>query len=298
MGGQKKRKGLGNLGVDILLSTPVETTPAPKEDNDKSGLNYIPVDLVDRSPYQPRQTISEEGLSELAASIKSQGLIQPIVVRKIVDRYELIAGERRWRAAQRAGLQEIPAVIQQVDDQAAAAMALIENLQRENLNPIEEAYAMSNLTKEFDWTHQEVADAIGKARATVSNLLRLLDLPSEVRESIKNDQLTMGHARALLSLTRDQQLQATQLIVAKNLSVRQTEQLVKSLLSGKSTDSRSKQTKKDPNIQNLENNLADILGTSVVIKQGASAKKGRIEIQYNSLDELDGILRKIGALEN
>ena len=295
MGSQKKRKGLGNLGVDILLSTPVETTPEPDKAADKSGLNYIPVDLVDRSPYQPRQTMSEEGLTELADSIKSQGLIQPIVVRKVVDRYELIAGERRWRAAQRAGLQEIPAVIQQVDDQAAAAMALIENLQRENLNPIEEAYAMSNLTKEFDWTHQEVADAIGKARATVSNLLRLLELPSDVRELIKNNQLTMGHARALLALSKDQQLQASQLITTKNLSVRQTEQLVRSLLSGKSFAKNKSQAKKDPNIQNLENNLADVLGAAVVIKQSASAKKGRIEIQYNSLDELDGILRKIGA---
>ncbi len=297
MGNQKKRKGLGSLGVDILLSTPVETTPEPTKDTQNSGLNYLPVDLVDRSPYQPRQTMSEEGLEELADSIKSQGLIQPIVVRKIVDRYELIAGERRWRAAQRAGLQEIPAVIQQVDDQAAAAMALIENLQRENLNPIEEAFAMSNLTKEFDWTHQEVADAIGKARATVSNLLRLLELPAEVRELIKNGQLTMGHARALLTLSKDQQLQASQAIVAKNLSVRQTEQLVRSFLSGKSSSKETINAKKDPNLQNLENKIADILGASVKIKQGANAKKGRIEIQYNNLDELDGILGKIGASE-
>ena len=293
MGGQKKRKGLGNLGVDILLSTPVETTPAPKEDNNKSGLNYIPIDLVDRSPYQPRQTISEEGLSELAASIKSQGLIQPIVVRKIVDRYELIAGERRWRAAQQAGLQDIPAVIQQVDDQAAAAMALIENLQRENLNPIEEAYAMSNLTKEFNWTHQEVAEALGKARATVSNMLRLLELPSEVRELIKQGQLSMGHARALLSLPSNQQARMAQSVVTKSLSVRQCEQAIRKLLKG--DDAPTKSTKIDPNIQNLENVIADTLGAAVTIKQAANAKKGKIEIQYNDLDELDGILRKIGA---
>ena len=295
MSSQKKRKGLGNLGVDILLSTPVETVPATQTETGKSGLDYIPVDLVDRSPYQPRQTMSEEGLMELADSIRSQGLIQPIVVRKIVDRYELIAGERRWRAAQRAGLQEIPAVIQQVDDQAAAAMALIENLQRENLNPIEEAFAVSNLTKEFDWTHQEVADAIGKARATVSNLIRLLELPADVRELIKNNQLSMGHARALLALPKDQQALISQSVVSKDLSVRQTEQLVKNLMSGKSTAVSKKDTKKDPNIQNLENNLADILGAAVAIKQGANSKKGRIEIQYNDLDELDGILRKMGA---
>ncbi len=173
----------------------------------------------------------------------------------------------------------------------------IENLQRENLNPIEEAFAMSNLTKEFDWTHQEVADAIGKARATVSNLLRLLELPAEVRELIKNGQLTMGHARALLTLSKDQQLQASQAIVAKNLSVRQTEQLVRSLLSGKSSSKETINAKKDPTLQNLENKIADILGASVKIKQGANAKKGRIEIQYNNLDELDGILGKIGASE-
>ena len=160
MGSQKKRKGLGNLGVDILLSTPAKTVPTEANKvKVSSGLDYIPIDLVDRSPYQPRQSMSEEALTELADSIRSQGLIQPIVVRKTVDRYELIAGERRWRAAQQVGLQEIPAVIKQVDDQSAASMALIENLQRENLNPIEEAFAVSNLTKEFDWTHQEVADA-------------------------------------------------------------------------------------------------------------------------------------------
>ena len=240
MANQKKRKGLGNLGVDILLSTPVESVPAEQKESKNTGLNYIPVDLVDRSPYQPRQTMSEEGLMELADSIRSQGLIQPIVVRKMVDRYELIAGERRWRAAQRAGLQEIPAVIQQVDDQAAAAMALIENLQRENLNPIEEAFAMSNLTKEFDWTHQEVADAIGKARATVTNLLRLLDLPADVRELIKNDQITMGHARAILTLPNDLQTQASHTIITKSLSVRQTEQLVRHLLSGKASKGDNK----------------------------------------------------------
>ena len=181
MSGQKKRKGLGNLGVDILLSTPAEVVPAKSENKSATGLDYIPVDLVDRSPYQPRQTIMEEGLTELADSIRSQGLIQPIVVRKTAKRYELIAGERRWRAAQKAGLEDIPAVIKEVNDESAAAMALIENLQREDLNPIEEAFAISNLTKQFDWTHQEVADVLGKARATVSNMLRLLELPNEVR---------------------------------------------------------------------------------------------------------------------
>ncbi len=296
MGSQKKRKGLGNLGVDILLSTPAEAAPTSPQSDKKpvSGLNYIPVDLVDRSPYQPRQTMTEEGLTELADSIRSQGLIQPIVVRKMGNRYELIAGERRWRAVQKAGLDQIPAVIKEVNDESAAAMALIENLQRENLNPIEEAFAMSNLTKEFDWTHQEVADALGKARATVSNMLRLLELPNEVREMMKQEKLTMGHARALLSLPANKQIHVASTIVAKNLTVRQAEQVIRKLINSDNNKS-SKSSKKDPNIQNLENIIADTLGAAVAIKQNANSKKGKIEIQYNDLDELDGILRKIGA---
>lgn len=294
MGGEKKRKGLGNLGIDILLSTPAKTVPAKSEDvSGVSGLDYIPVDLIDRSPYQPRQTMTEEGLTELADSIRSQGLIQPIVVRKTANRYELIAGERRWRAAQKAGLSDIPAVIKEVNDESAAAMALIENLQREDLNPIEEAFAVSNLTKQFDWTHQEVADVLGKARATVSNMLRLLELPNEVRELMKQDKLSMGHARALLSLPANMQNQVALTIVAKNLTVRQAEQTIRKLISGDKKATKS--SSKDPNIQNLENVIADTLGAAVVIKQSASSKKGKIEIQYNDLDELDGILRKIGA---
>lgn len=292
MGSQKKRKGLGNLGVDILLSTPKEAVPAKVESKPSTGLDYIAIDLVDRSPYQPRQTMTEEGLSELADSIRSQGLIQPIVVRKTANRFELIAGERRWRAAQIVGLDKIPAVIKEVNNESAAAMALIENLQRENLNPIEESFAISNLTKEFDWTHQQVADVLGKARATVSNMLRLLELPNDVRELIKQEKLSMGHARALLSLPEQQQSQVALTIVAKNLSVRQTEQTIRKLVSGKKS---VKSMAKDPNIQSLENLIADTLGAAVAIKQSANAKKGKIEIHYNDLDELDGILRKIGA---
>lgn len=292
----KKRKGLGNLGVDILLSTPVEAAPTSQQSEEKhaSGLDYIDVDLVDRSPFQPRQNMTEEGLTELADSIRSQGLIQPIVVRKTGNRYELIAGERRWHAAQKAGLDEIPAVIKEANDESAAAMALIENLQREDLNPIEEAFAMSNLTKQFDWTHQEVADVLGKARATVSNMLRLLELPIEVRDLIRQEKLSMGHARALLSLPTSQQGQVAARIVAKNLTVRQTEQTIRKLINSGSNKT-SISPKKDPNIQNLENIIADTLGAAVEIKHSANSKKGKIEIQYNDLDELDGILRKIGA---
>ena len=295
MAGQKKRKGLGSLGVDVLLSTPVQEVSSVVETDagHDAGLDYIAVDLIDRSPFQPRQHIPEEGIEELAESIRSQGLIQPIVVRRSADRYELIAGERRWRAAQLAELQEIPAVIKEVNDQTAAAMALVENLQREDLNPIEEAYAISNIIKQFNWTHNEVAEAVGKARATVSNSLRLLELPGEVRELIKQKQLSMGHARALLALDRNQQTQIAAAIVSKELSVRQTEQLIRKLTNGSSQRGGNKSSAKDPNILNLESELADTLGAAVTIRHASKSGKGSIEIYYNGLDELDGILRKI-----
>lgn len=290
----KKRKGLGGLGVDILLSSPTEAAPAKKEPTSSStGLNYIAIDKVDRSPYQPRESMTQEGLAELAESIQAQGLIQPIVVRKQGKRFELIAGERRWRAAQIAGMHEIPAVVKEVDEPAAAAMALVENLQREDLNPIEEAKAMSNLIGHFDWTHQEVANALGKARATVSNLLRLLELSADVQGLIQAGDISMGHARALLALNLQQQKKLAGLVVSRALSVRQTEQLVKNELAGKNTASNKPNPTKDPNIQGLENTLADKLGAAVNIRHSKS-QKGRIEIPYSGLDELDGILRKIG----
>ena len=298
MAGNKKRKGLGSLGVDVLLSTPVEAVPATKTSSDSrnsAGLNYVSVDLIDRSPFQPRQQINAEGIQELADSIRSQGLIQPVVVRKLTDRYELIAGERRWRAAQLAGLQEIPAVIKEANDQTAAAMALVENLQREDLNPVEEAYAISNLIKQFNWTHQEVADAVGKARATISNSLRLLDLSSGVRDLIKQKQISMGHARALLALPKDQQEKLAQTVVDQQLSVRQVEQLIRRISAAGEKKPVASGLQKDPNILNLENNLADSLGARVAIKHSDKSKKGVIEIRYNNLDELDGILRKIGV---
>ena len=229
----------------------------------------------------------------MADSIRSQGLIQPIVVRKIADRYELIAGERRWRAAQIAGLQDIPAVIKQADDQAAAAMALIENLQREDLNPVEEAVAIANLIAQFNWTHQEVAEVLGKARATVSNSLRLLELADSARQLVNDRLLSMGHARALLSLPLEQQNTIAKEIVAKQLSVRQTEQLVKKLLAQSGKKATSSSLEKDPNIQALENRLADRLGAAVGIRSNEKTGKGKIEIAFNSLDELDGILNKL-----
>ena len=290
----KKRKGLGGLGVDILLSTSSKAAPAKKDDKSTpAGLDYIGIDMVDRSPYQPRQAITQEGLAELAESIRTQGLIQPIVVRKQGKRFELIAGERRWRAAQLAGLHEIPAVVREVDEPTAAAMALVENLQREDLNSIEQAQAMSNLISHFDWTHQEVANALGKARATVSNFLRLLELSSDVQELIQADQISMGHARALLSLDKKQQKILADLVISKDLSVRQTEQLVKREQVGKNNTARKSAPAKDPNILGLENTLSDTLGAAVNIRHG-NGHKGRIEISYNGLDELDGILSKLG----
>ena len=259
----KKRKGLGGLGVDILLSTSSKAAPAKNEDKTTpTGLDYIGIDMVDRSPYQPRQAIPQEGLAELSESIRTQGLIQPIVVRKQGKRFELIAGERRWRAAQLAGLHEIPAVVREVDEPTAAAMALVENLQSEDLNPIEEAQAMSNLISHFDWTHQEVANALGKARATVSNLLRLLELSSDVQELIQAGDISMGHARALLTLDKKQQKILADLVLSKDLSVRQTEQLVKREQAGRSNAARKSPPAKDPNILGLENSLSDTLWRS------------------------------------
>jgi len=298
MAANKKRKGLGSLGIDILLSSPAKVVSKSEEPLQSTPASMadqlsIAIDLVDRSPFQPRQTMTDEGLQELANSIRSQGLIQPIVVRKIADRYELIAGERRWRAAQIAGLQDIPAVIKQADDQAAAAMALIENLQRENLNPVEEAVAIANLITQFNWTHQEVAEVLGKARATVSNSLRLLELADSTRQLVNDRLLSMGHARALLSLPLEQQNTIAKEIVAKQLSVRQTEQVVKKLLVQGGKKTKPSALEKDPNIQALENRLADRLGAAVGIRSNEKTGKGKIEIPFNSLDELDGILNKL-----
>ena len=298
MAANKKRKGLGSLGIDILLSSPAKVASKAEEPLQATSASMadqlsIAIYLVDRSPFQPRQTMTDEGLQELADSIRSQGLIQPIVVRKTADRYELIAGERRWRAAQIAGLQDIPAVIKQADDQAAAAMALIENLQRENLNPVEEAVAIANLIAQFNWTHQEVAEVLGKARATVSNSLRLLELADNARQMVNDRLLSMGHARALLSLPLEQQNTIAKEIAAKQLSVRQTEQLVKKLLAQSGKKTKPSTLEKDPNIQALENRLADRLGAAVGIRSNEKTGKGKIEIPFNSLDELDGILNKL-----
>ena len=296
-----KRK-LGK-GLDVLLSRGSTETmasllgkpaPAPPQAAEKDGdLKNIPIDLIQRGKYQPRTDMHEEALEELAASIRAQGVMQPIVVRPISsDKYEIIAGERRWRASQIAGLDSIPAIIKLVGDEATIAMSLIENIQRENLNPIEEAMALKRLQDEFELTQQEVADAVGKSRATVTNLMRLIGLSIDVRRMLEHGDLEMGHARALLSLPDIQQSEAARSVVGKGLSVRQTESLVRRIIAQGVSNNRAGPKMVDSDIKNLEENLADKLGAKVMIQHTVKGK-GQLVLKYNSLDELEGILSHI-----
>jgi ParB family chromosome partitioning protein len=266
-------------------------------------LANLPLDLLQRGKYQPRVDMRPETLTELADSIKSQGLVQPILVRPIggrqpgeSQRYEIIAGERRWRAAQMAGLTEIPAVIRDVPDEAAVSMSLIENIQRENLNPLEEAGALQRLTLEFGMTHQAAAEAVGRSRAAVSNLLRLMELADEVKELLEQRRIEMGHARALLGLTsRRQQIEVAFLVAKKSLSVRETEALVRRIINPQAASAGSPAAESpsaDPDIVRLERELADKLGAKVMFQHSASGK-GKLVVSYNSLDELEGILGHI-----
>jgi len=292
-----KRKGLGR-GLDALLgggspatSSPdvstTETATAPTTTKDEE-LKYVPVDLIQRGKYQPRRDMHPEALEELAESIKAQGVMQPIVIRPIsADKYEIIAGERRWRATQIAGLDKIPAVVRDVPDEAAIAMALIENIQREDLNPIEEAVALKRLQDEFELTHQEVADAVGKSRTAVTNLLRLMSLDGEVKKLLEHGDIEMGHARAVLSLEPLPQRDVAQQVVGKSLSVRQTEALVRRLLEDKKQI--KPQTVTNPDLQKLEEGLSEKVGVPVMIQHTAKGK-GKLVLKYNNLDELDGIL--------
>ena len=254
---------------------------------EEERLRNIPIDLIQRGKYQPRVEMNEAALEDLAASIKAQGVMQPIVIRSIAaQKYEIIAGERRWRASQMAGLSSIPAVVKQVSDEAAIAMSLIENIQRENLNPIEEAMALKRLQDEFELTQQDVASAVGKSRATVTNLMRLIGLHIDVQKMLQVGKLEMGHARALLTLPDTKQVEFAKLVAKKGLSVRQTESLVRNVNAGSGLD-REKSI--DPNIKKLEEDLGEKLGAKVII-QHTEKGKGRLVINYNSLDELDGIL--------
>jgi len=254
----------------------------------------MPVDKIQRGRYQPRRHFDEDKLRELADSIAAQGMVQPIVVRAVENgMHEIIAGERRWRAAQLAGLADVPVVVKEVDDQTAMAMALIENIQRDDLNPLEEATALHRLLDEFGLTHQQVAQAVGKSRTTVTNLIRLLDLNPDVKALVDQGALEMGHARALLALKDGLQSEAAAQVVKKGLSVRETEALVRKLTNREETKpAKPAHQEEDPDIRRLLEDLTDRLGAKVAIKQG-SAGKGRLEISYNSLDELEGILAHI-----
>ena len=281
-----KKRGLGR-GLDALLGPDDE---APGDDN--ASLRDLPVEWLQSGRYQPRHHMDPTALQELADSISAQGVVQPLVVRPLDDEhFEIVAGERRWRAAQLAGLERVPAIVRQIPDEMAVAVALIENMQREDLNPLEEASTLRRLIDEFGMTHQAVSEAVGRSRASVSNLLRLLELTPEVREHIHNGALEMGHARALAALPADQQNAVAARVVARGLSVRATESLVRKALEG-DAEQTPRQREPDPDIRRLQDDLADRLGASVSIQQGRQGK-GKLVIQYSSLDELDGIIERI-----
>ena len=279
-----RRRGLGR-GLDALLSgaAAVHSSEGARE------LLDLPLDLIRRNRFQPRRLMDPEALEELAKSIRTRGVVQPVVVRPGGDgqHYELVAGERRWRAAQMAELRTIPAVVKELSDEAALGVALVENIQRQDLNPIEEAVAIQRLIDDFDLTHQEAGDAVGRSRAAVSNLLRLLDLRDDVRRLLETGELEMGHARALLSLQGEAQSRAAAEVVTRSLSVRETEALVR-----RWNAPPKEQPPPDPDVRRLENDLSERIGATVSIRHGARGA-GRLVIRYGSLDELDGILGRI-----
>ena len=286
-----KKNPLGrNLSSMLSKSALQHATESASESSTRDSLRSLPLDLISPGPYQPRSIFDADRLQELAESIRHQGVIQPIVVRaKGDDNYELIAGERRWRAAHLAGLGHIPAIIRKVPDEIAIAMALVENIQREDLNPIEEATALRRLVDEFQMTHQEAGEAVGRSRSAVSNLLRLLELSEEVRELVDARHLEMGHARALLTLEPALQAKAAREVIAKDLSVRETEQLVRRYKNPPAP----KTNKLDPDIQHLQDRLAEKLCARVKLSHNARGK-GKMVIAYNSADELEGILEQLG----
>jgi ParB family chromosome partitioning protein len=288
-----KRKGLGR-GLDALLGGEAALAPVTGQPGADGELRQIPLDQMQRGKFQPRRDMREEALKELADSIRQQGVVQPIVVRPGPAggaRFEIIAGERRWRAAQMAGLETVPAVVRDVPDRTAIAMALIENIQRADLNPLEEAEAMQRLIAEFSVTHQEAAEAVGRSRAAVTNLLRLLELTREVQDLVRKGDLEMGHARALLALKGPAQTAAGRQVVERHLTVRDTERLVRNKLK-EAGETRAPQGRKaDPDVSRLERSLSEKLGAKVAIE--GKGKGGKLVIHYSSLDELDGILAHI-----
>jgi len=286
--GARRRESLDLPEVGIEAEDVAPPVAAPDAED---RLERLPLSQLTRGKYQPRRDIQPEALEELADSIRAQGVMQPIVVRPAgEDRYEIIAGERRWRAAQLAELDVIPAVIREVSDEVALALALIENIQREDLNPVEEAMALKRLLEEFELTQQQVADAVGKSRAQVANLLRLLALDPEVQTLLERSDLDMGHARALLALSGAKQRKAAHEVVNKDLTVRDTEALVKRLVAGEPR--KADKPASSPDVARLETRLGELLGAPVKIQHGRGGK-GRLTIRYTSLDELDGILEHI-----
>jgi ParB family chromosome partitioning protein len=291
----KKRLG---RGLDALLSKPAPKTTTAAESAGGDSLRQIPIELLQRGQYQPRADIRQDTLEDLANSIRAQGVVQPIVARPIAStgtqKYEIVAGERRWRAAQLAGLAEIPAVIKDIPDEAAIAMALIENIQRENLNPLEEARALDRLIREFDLTHAEAATAVGRSRAAVSNLLRLQELSEPVKGLLESRQIEMGHARALLAISNAvQQHDAARQVVTKGLSVRETERLVKQMLGkGETAKAPPAAVAGNADIRRLEIEISEKLGAKVSVNHSKKGS-GKVIISYNNLDELDGILKHI-----
>lgn len=282
-----KKRGLGKSLDALLAYTSMETqSNAESENQVQDKLSLLAVDQIQRGKYQPRREIDPQALEDLANSIRTQGIIQPLIVRPVGNKYEIIAGERRWRAAQLSGLTEVPVIIRRIPDEAAVAIALIENIQRENLNPIEEAIALQRLLEEFGMTHQQVADAIGKSRTSVTNLLRLLALPDEVKDMLERRLIEMGHARTLITLPESAQLEAAQIIVSRSLSVRETENLVRRL---QSPETKRTQKSLDPDIMHLQENLSRQLKLRVAIQCNAKGK-GKLVIHYRNLKELDNLL--------
>ena len=287
-----KKRGLGR-GLDVLLGQTESAAEAVSHDGE---LRQLPIELIRPGRFQPRNEMDTQALEDLANSIKSQGVMQPIIVRAVdVDSYEIIAGERRWRASQLAGLEQIPVIIRDVSDEATIAMSLIENIQREDLNPMEESRALKRLLDEFELTHQQVAYAVGKSRTTVTNFLRLTSLSTDVARMLEHGDLEMGHARALLSLADDQQKKAAVEVTQKNLNVRQAEALVQRMLRPKNVSDEKQQ--EDRETRMLEDRISEKVGQPVAIRHTTKGK-GKLTIWYNSLDELDGILEHLTAKES
>ncbi|MFN3234838.1 MAG: ParB/RepB/Spo0J family partition protein [Gammaproteobacteria bacterium] len=289
-----KRRGLGK-NLNAILSDPIldRSDDVVVSTPDKDGIRKLAVDQLQRGQYQPRREMEPEALKELADSIKAQGLLQPIIVRPVSDKqYEIIAGERRWRAAQLAGLDEVSVIVRDIPDEAAMAIGLIENIQRENLNPIEEAEAFARLLTEFELTHQQIAEKVGRSRVAVSNMLRLLQLDESVRAFLERGDIEMGHARALLALEGGDQLKAAKQVIDKGLSVRQTEQMVRNFQQKSTVSSSSSKRPVDPDVLRLQRNLSDTLGAKVAIHHQASGK-GKIAIHYSSVEDLDRLLEFI-----